>query len=212
MEAEIRFAEQFTSPAWWSLGATFLYSVVGTTRAIRKGYDIVGVFVVSFVACTGGGVLRDIILQQGPPVILQDSRYLLVAWVAAIVGILLHRSLPSVQPIINVLDAVSIGMFGVVGAQKTILAGFSTLPAILVGFLSALGGGILLSILLREETEIFRPSTFYAVAVLSGLVTFVVLVIPAEVHANIAAFIAIGVTLAVRLMAQRFNWRTRRLN
>ncbi len=143
---------------------------------------------------------------------LQDSRYLLVAWVAAIVGVLLHRSLPSLQPIINVLDAVSTGMYGVVGAQKTILVAFSTLPAILVGFLSALGGGILLSILLREETEIFRPRMFCAVAVLSGLVKFVVLVIPAEVHTNIAAFIAIGVTLAVRLTAQRVNWRTRRLN
>ncbi len=212
MQDEIRFAEQFTSPAWWSLGATFLYSVVGTTRAIRKGYDVVGVFVISFVACTGGGVLRDMILQQGPPVILQDYRYLLVAWSAAIIGIFLHRSVAKVQPIINVVDAVSIGMYGVVGAQMTIRAGFSPLPSVLVGFLSALGGGILLNILLREEPEIFRPGTFYAVAVLAGLITFVLLVIPADVHANIAAFIAIGVTLVIRLLALRFNWKTRRLN
>ncbi len=212
METEIRFSEQFTSPDWWSLGATFLYSVVGTTRAIRKGYDLIGVFVISFVACTGGGVLRDIILQQGAPVILRDYRYLLVAWSAAFIAIGAHRTLPRFQSIINTVDAVSIGMYGVVGAQMTIRAGFSPLPAVLVGFLSALGGGILLNILLREEPEIFRPGTFYAVAVLLGLVCFVVLVIPANVHANIAAIIAIGVTLVARLLALRYNWRTRRLN
>lgn len=204
--------EQFTMPIWWSLGATFLYSVVGTTRAIRKGYDLVGVFVISFVACTGGGVLRDIILQQGPPRILKDPRFLLVAWIAAAAAIWIHTHVSKIQRVINVIDAISIGMYGVVGAQMAINAGHSLLPSILVGFLSALGGGMLLAVLLREEPDIFRPGTFYAVAVLAGIIGFVVLDGYSILPPNVAATISIAITVSIRLLALRFGWKTRRLN
>lgn len=190
------------------LAATFLYALVGASRAIRKGYDVVGVVVLALVASTGGGVLRDVLLQRGAPVILQDHRFIIVAFSAALLGVWLHRSLPRFRPIIDLVDSVAIGLYAVVGAQFAIIAGLSGLSAILIGFLNAFGGGLLLAVLMREEPGIFKPGLFYAVAVFVGLLVFVGLAVVFNIDAGISASISILTTATVRTLALRLGWST----
>ncbi|MBL0322791.1 MAG: TRIC cation channel family protein [Ignavibacteria bacterium] len=84
-------------PVWWDLTATFLYALVGTRFAIMRGYDVVGVLMISLIVSVGGGLLRDILLQAGPPVALRDPMYTAMAWGAAVVGLVLYKKVPRLQ-------------------------------------------------------------------------------------------------------------------
>ncbi|MBS1561685.1 MAG: TRIC cation channel family protein [Bacteroidetes bacterium] len=208
MIVDVDLQGKFTQPVWLDLLATFLYALVGASRAIRKGYDLVGVVVLALVASTGGGVLRDVLLQRGAPAVLHDVRFIVTAFSAALLGVWLHRSLPRFRPLLDLVDSVSIGLYAVVGAQLTLLSGLGGLSAMLIGFLNAFGGGLLLAVLMREEPEIFKPGLFYAVAVFVGLLAFVFLAVVFNVEANIAATISIVTTATIRTLALRLGWST----
>lgn len=202
--------EQFRLPLWWDVLATMLFALAGTVKAIRRGYDIVGILVVALVASLGGGMLRDLLIGTTPPASLQDGRFLMAVVGGATLGILLQRSVPRLQPFIEVVNAVSIGLYSVFGMQKALVHGVPDVGALVIGFLNAVGGGLLRDIMIREEPEIFRPGHFYAVAVFLGLATFLVIGRYVDVTAERAAIIAIAVTVLLRGLALRFNWRTRR--
>ncbi len=203
--------DTFSLPVWWDLTATFLYALVGTRFAIMRGYDVVGVLMISLIVSVGGGLLRDILLQAGPPVALRDPMYTAMAWGAAVVGLVLYKKVPRLQRMIDVVDALSIGLYGVYGAQKSMGFGLGLLGAIFVGVLNAIGGGILRDIIVRNEPEVFRPGTFYAVAAIVGVTCFVTLSRILSVDADIAAATSIGVTVTIRMLALRFGWKTKTL-
>ena len=49
----------FQLPIWFDLGAVFLLALTGVWAAGRRGYDVVGAFIMAFVTGVGGGLLRD---------------------------------------------------------------------------------------------------------------------------------------------------------
>ncbi len=204
--------DTFALPIWWDLAATFLYALVGARFAIMRGYDVVGVLMISLIVSVGGGLLRDILLQSGPPVALREPLYVGMAWSAAIVGLVLYKKVPRLQRMIDVVDALSIGLYGVFGAQKSLMFGLGLLGAIFVGVLNAVGGGILRDVIVRNEPEIFRPGTFYAVAAIAGVACFVVLARILNIDTDLAAVISIALTVVVRMLALKYGWKTKRLS
>ena len=204
--------DTFALPIWWDLAATFLYALVGARFAIMRGYDVVGVLMISLIVSVGGGLLRDILLQSGPPVALREPLYVGMAWSAAIVGLVLYKKVPRLQRMNDVVDALSIGLYGVFGAQKSLMFGLGLLGAIFVGVLNAVGGGILRDVIVRNEPEIFRPGTFYAVAAIAGVACFVVLARILNIDTDLAAVISIALTVVVRMLALKYGWKTKRLS
>lgn len=203
---------QFTLPAWLDLGATFVFAVSGAVRAMRKGYDIVGTFALAFAAALGGVLMRDgLFLQQGPPVIATDNRYLLMVALAVGASIVAGRFVTRIPVTVAVTDALGLGVYAVVGMQKSIAAGLALLPVVLVGVVNAVGGGLLRDVLSREEPFLFKPGQFYAATVVAGCAVFLLLAIGLALDARIAAVASIAVTFSLRLLSIRLDWRTRPL-
>lgn len=202
---------QFELPLAWDLFATFLFAAAGTVRTIRRGYDVVGVMIVAVAGSLGGGILRDVLLGSLPPVALTDYRLLTAVIAGASLGVLLHRLVVRSTRFVGVVDSVSIGMYAVFGAQKAVLLGVSPLSALFIGVLNAVGGGLLRDIIIREEPEVFKPSHFYVIAVAAGGVVFLVLCWYAPISAELSGIVAVGITTLIRLLALRFDWKTRRV-
>ncbi len=200
----------FSLPSWFDYGATFLFAMAGTLLALRKGYDIVGVFTVAFAGSVGGGLIRDgLFLQQGPPGITTNGNYLILIVLGALVGVLFQRRVPRLQLLIEMVDALCLGAYAVVGCDKAILAGLAIPAVVLVGVINAVGGGILRDILIREEPLIFRPGQFYVAVAVVGCLTFVLLSqFVSWIGHFEAGLISIAVTFTLRALAIRFNWQT----
>ncbi|WP_096700802.1 TRIC cation channel family protein [Magnetospirillum sp. 15-1] len=198
---------QFTLPLAFDLAATFLFAVTGAMTAMRKGYDFVGVFFLALVTGIGGGLLRDgVFLQQVPAVL--GSHYLLVVVVATVIGLLFGQSLNRLALVFLLVDALGLGLYTVFGTQKSLNAGLGWVPALLIGVVNAVGGGVMRDLMSREEPLIFRPGEFYAAAALAGGATFAILALGLGIAAQPAALAGIAVTVLVRVASVRFGWRT----
>ncbi|HSP06387.1 MAG TPA: TRIC cation channel family protein [Acidobacteriota bacterium] len=200
---------QFQLSAWFDLGATFLFALTGALSAKKKGYDVVGVLALAFATGAGGGLIRDsIFLRNSPPVVIADSRYLIVIAFAAGIGFFIGERLNRLQSLFMMFDALGLGAYAVVGVQKSVNQGLLIVPAILVGVVNAVGGGLLRDILAREEPLLFKPSEFYAIAAFLGCSVFLALAVTFKLRAHDAAFISILVTFLFRMLSLRFGWKS----
>lgn len=201
----------FLLPIWFDLAAVFLFALTGVWAATRRGYDVVGAFVLAFVTGVGGGLLRDGIFLQEIPAVLRDARFLWAVLAAVIIGILAQRLADGFESLLAYVDALAIGVYAVYGANKSLVAGMPPEAAVLVGLLNAVGGGLLRDVIVREEPLLLKPGQFYFLATLVGCVAFVVMSHHYGVDVELGAYSAIAVTLLLRVAAIRFNWRTRAL-
>jgi uncharacterized membrane protein YeiH len=197
----------FQLPLALDLGAVALFAATGAIAARQKRYDLFGAAVLALVTGLGGALLRDgLFLQAGAPAALRDGRYLAAVLVGTVVGVLFAGVLHRLRLVILLADAVGLGLYGVYGAQKALLADLPFLSAVLVGTVNAVGGGILRDVLVREEPLIFKSGQFYALAAMAGCAAFAVLDLSQPTP--LAAGVGVAVTLALRLGSIRLGWRT----
>lgn len=199
----------FQLPLAVDLGAVAIFAATGAMVARQKRYDLVGAVVLALATGLGGALLRDgIFLQAGPPAALRDGRYLAAVVAGAAVGVLFAGVLHRLRLVILVADAVGLGLYGVYGAQKALLADLPILSAVLVGTVNAVGGGILRDVLVREEPLIFKSGQFYALAAMAGCAVFALLDVAPGLTTPLAAGAGVAVTLGLRLGSIRLGWRT----
>jgi uncharacterized membrane protein YeiH len=199
----------FQLPIWFDLGAVFLLALTGVWAAGRRGYDIIGAFIMAFVTGVGGGLLRDAVFLQEIPLVIRDVSYLWAVTLAVLVGGLTQRIAGRFEHGISYVDAAATGAYGVYGANKALLAGLAPEAALLVGVCNAVGGGLIRDVLVREEPVLLKPGTLFAIAALAGCFSYVMLSYKYGVDEQHAAWIAILLTLLIRILAVRFNWTTR---
>jgi uncharacterized membrane protein YeiH len=198
----------FLLPIEYDLLATFLGAVTGAWAGSRRGYDLVGVGMLAFVTSVGGGLLRDAIFVMQIPVVMEDRRYLWAILAAILVGTLTHGYAERFQRLFAYTDALALGVYGIFGANRALIAGIAPEAAVVVGLCNAVGGGMIRDVLAREEPLVFKPGQLYVVAAIVGLVLFVILSDHHGVETRLSAWIAIAVIFVLRVLAIRLNWTT----
>jgi uncharacterized membrane protein YeiH len=199
----------FELPRAITLSAFFTFAATGALAGLKRGYDVIGVFVLAVIAAGGGGMIRDgLLISQGPPGLLTDPYYLMMALAATVVTLLFHRLVDRLGKAIAVIDALGLGAYAVHGLQLAMQAGLSLPGVVLSGMITAVGGGVLRDILVREEPLLFKPGQFYALVALGGCLLFLGLVGFGVAAPNHAALATVATTFALRMLAIRFNWRT----
>ena len=200
---------EFYLPPVFDFIAVSFFALTGALAAMRRGYDIIGLFAVAFVTGLGGALIRDgLFLQDGPPGLTRHWGYLVAVLAGCVVGWIAGNLLEKFPNAIAVIDAIGLGAYSVVGVQKSVAAGLSFPAAVFVGVTNACGGGLLRDIITREEPLMLKPGQFYVLASLLGSGVFVTLIRRTEMGAPVAALIAMGATFLFRVYAIAFNWRT----
>lgn len=190
------------------LVGVFVFAISGALLAVRKGFEIVGVTSLALVTALGGGIMRDVVLGATPPVAFSNASYLVVALCAASVVFFLHTQIDArINRAVLIFDAAGLGLFCVTGSLKAVVFGTSVVGAILIGVISAVGGGIVRDVLANEPPSLFhRESRLYAIPAALGA-TIVVVTWRNDVYSGgVAAAVAVGV-FALRIGALHFGWR-----
>jgi uncharacterized membrane protein YeiH len=201
--------DAFRIPIAFDLCATFIFGITGALVALRRGYDIIGLFALAFVSGVGGGLLRDgLFIQQGPPAVTTDGRYIVVILLSGVVGLFFQNWVNRLTKWIAFLDALGLGAYAVVGVEKSLAAGLSVAAAVLVGVINAVGGGLLRDLLVRDEPLLLKPGQFYALAAFAGCLLFVFLSLYLRMPAPRAGLVTVAATFVFRVLAIQFNWRT----
>lgn len=157
------------------LTGVFANAVLGGVIARRERLDPVGFVVLAVLSGLGGGLIRDTLLQAGPPIALIDPAYLVTAVAGATLAYLLHVEGRVWNRVWPVLDAVALGCWAAAGASRTLGVGLGWLPAIMLGTITAVGGGAVRDIVLRRVPAVLGGNTLYATCAALASATLVVL-------------------------------------
>ena len=171
--------------AFLDLAGTFAFAISGAAAAKDRRLDVFGIMAVAFTVACGGGVLRDLCLGAVPPAGLTDWRYLAAALSAAVVTMAASGLVGLLARPVIVFDSLGLGLFAVTGAQKAMILGHNAEVALLLGVVTAVGGGVARDILLNR----------------------VPIVLQREIYAS-AALLAAGIEVAGEYLGWSSSWRT----
>ncbi|WP_019146013.1 trimeric intracellular cation channel family protein [Aeromicrobium massiliense] len=180
------------------LVGVFAFALNGALTALRvTRLDVVGVVTLGMLTALGGGILRDVLIGALPPLTFDDWRYLAVAAAGSLVAFAWGASLERLKRSIEVLDAMGLSLFAVTGALRALDLGMGPGQAVLLGALTAVGGGTLRDVMIGRVPVVMR-SELYAIPAL--LAAFVVVVCEeAGLHGAAPAVGAAVLCFAIRL-------------
>ena len=189
---------------WLDLAGVLGCAILGGAVARKMNLDLVGYLIVGIISGLGGGILRDVLLQNGPPVAFTDYAYVPIAVAGSFVAFLVSFSEEAWNRIFVVVDAAVIGLWSITGVQKTFEADLGWLPAIILGTVTAVGGGTTRDIILRRIPAIFGGNGLYAsVAAASSAVMVACTLLGVPVVGIIGGIL---LSLVLRLLAVRYGW------
>jgi uncharacterized membrane protein YeiH len=186
------------------LTGTFAFALNGALTAVRVArLDIVGVVTLGMITALGGGIIRDILLDDLPPATFRDWRYLAVAVAGALIAFAFSRGLGKLAVPIEILDAVGLSVFAVTGASKAIEFGLGPAQAVILGAITAVGGGTIRDALVGQIPSVMSEG-LYAIPALAGA-ALTVLAITTGLYGLGAAIVAAAVCFLIRLLGVRFK-------
>ncbi|MGH2647746.1 MAG: trimeric intracellular cation channel family protein [Ginsengibacter sp.] len=187
------------------LAGTFAFAISGATAARQRGLDLFGICAIAYSVACGGGIIRDVCIGAIPPAGLSTWYYLAAALIAAVMTVSLYPVVQRLNRPVLLFDAAGLSLFAVTGAQKALSYGHNGEAAILLGVITAVGGGVLRDILLNRVPVILERE-IYASAALIGASIVVVGNYLKWLPGDWIAIIAIGVCFIIRLLALLFHW------
>jgi uncharacterized membrane protein YeiH len=151
----------------------FAFALSGGLVAAKKRLDLFGVLALASAAALGGGVARDVLIGRIPPVGISDWRLLTSALVAGLITFVYHPGVERISRLVRVLDAAGLAVFAVGGSLTALGAGMDGLTSVIVGMITAVGGGIVRDVLAGQVPEVLRRE-MYALPALLGSALVVV--------------------------------------
>lgn len=149
-----------------NLFGTFVFALSGAMAAVRSRLDVFGIVVLGGTVGLAGGIVRDLFIGI-PPQTFRDWRYILTVTVAGLIVTLAHRVIMRLQRPVDLLDAVGLAVFCVTGAAIALQHGLGATEAIMLGTITAVGGGLVRDLFLNRIPTVLR-SELYAIPALVG--------------------------------------------
>lgn len=181
---------------------TIAFAISGIRMAAAKHFDWFGAYTVGLVTAIGGGTLRDILLDI-PVFWMQTWWYLAVTGISLGLVILFRKVLVRTQ-ILFVFDTIGLGLFVVIGIQKTLDVDYPMWVAIVMGVVTGAVGGVIRDILVNNEPLLFQKDIYATACLAGGLVYWMMLLAGTSVMAQGLACAA--TVIVIRLLAVRYGW------
>ena len=192
-------------PIAFEMLAVIVASASGVLTARQNKLDLVGAIGLAVLVALGGGLIRDVILQEGDVYILQQPLALPVSIATAAAVFVSPIMVEKPDRLVAVLDIFSVGLFAVMGADKTMAYGYPAVTCVMMGFFTAVGGGILRDVCLARVPYVFQRSNFYAMAAIAGSIAYMTLMKSLGMWNIAAAVISVALTMFIRWWSIRYN-------
>jgi uncharacterized membrane protein YeiH len=180
------------------LAGLSVFAVSGALVAARKRLDIIAACFFAVVAATGGGTLRDILIDA-PVFWMRDAAALVICVAVAVAVWLVPLRLWPMRAL-DWFDAAGLAAYAVYGAGKALSFGIAPLPAAAMGIVTACMGGVIRDVVAAEPSILLRRELYVTAALLAaslfvGLVTAGVPVTWASLAGAVAGFALRGAAI-----------------
>lgn len=189
---------------FFDLLGTFAFAISGALLGVNKKMDVYGMFVLAFLTGVGGGTVRDALLGRVPPFVFKDIGYLIVIVASTLLVFFLHSKISKNLRLINVADAIGLGVFTCIGANIALEVGVSWYGIILFGVLTATGGGMLRDIAAQDVPFVLQKEVYASAAILGGFLFLLFNKIGMNIDVNI--LITSTVVTVIRIFSMHYGW------
>lgn len=193
---------------------TIAFACSGAMVAIEKQLDMLGVVVLGVTTAVGGGMIRDILIGIHPPTLFVNPVYVTAAFGAVMILFctVKYRQIPisalstlTYERVMNLLDAIGLGAFTVVGIDTAIEAGYGEYRFLMIflGVITGVGGGILRDMMAGQTPAVLKKHV-YACASMAGAVCYVCLM--NFMGTDGAMVISAVLVVVIRVLARHYKW------
>lgn len=193
----------------FDLIGTFVFAMSGTLAAANKKLDLFGALFTASITAFGGGTIRDSILGSTPVFWTVDMWYLVVIVAAVVMTFLFKEYVMTLKKTLFFFDTVGIGVFTIIGLEKTLALGFNPVVGVMMGVVTATFGGVLRDTFVNDLPIIFRKE-IYATACIVGALLYLLLN-QLGVNREVNISLTVLLIIAIRFIAIRYKLRLPRI-
>jgi uncharacterized membrane protein YeiH len=180
------------------------FSFSGAIKGIYKKFDLFGIIVLGISTSLGGGVIRDVLVNQIPKM-MTDFSYIGFSLLGILIAIITRQKItPIIEKIFLISDAIGLSSFTATGCLIAVENSLGIIGIILLGLSTAIGGGIIRDIL-SGDVPLVLCKEFYASCSILGCIFFWLCLI-LNISLTISALICVLTVFLIRLMAIKYNW------
>jgi uncharacterized membrane protein YeiH len=176
---------------------TIAFAAAGSLVGIKKRLDIFGVAMLAVTTAVGGGIIRDTLLGNVPPLAFRNPTFILLSLLVAILVSVYATSVARRKTMLTICDAVGLGAFTVTGASLA-LSYDSMLLVVALGVMTGIGGGVLRDMFVREIPLVFHKEIYAIAAAIGAIIFYELQQIMQADHALYPSFIII---VTIRLIS-----------
>ena len=182
------------------------FALSGFLIAVHYKLDILGVFISSFLTALGGGMIRDALADRTPYVFTTNLPVILVVATVLIALLFKLHKIDDLEgkTVFIVSDAIGLVSFSITGSIVAIQNEFNFLGALILSFLTAVGGGTIRDILINRVPSILVSEFYATVALIIATIMFVLEEFGLRNLGSITIVFIFGV--ALRLLAYYKKW------
>lgn len=184
----------------------FVFAISGAVAGMRKNVDIFGLALLAFAAACCGGILRDMLIGDLPPDNITAWQPLATCLLAVVITMLFFSQVEGwLKNPVQIFDAIGLGLFTIIGVEKAFLFGIGPVGAIILGMLTALGGGVVRDILLARLPSVLRGE-IYAIAAFIGASIAVAGHIWPVFPVHVSMTVGATVCIVLRCLTIKYHW------
>ncbi len=197
-----------TIPFWFEMVATVTGAISGAMSASRAKFDIIGAMAIATLVGLFGGVMRDVMLQNYGIYAFQKPELIVACVIAAIVVFYFGRLVNYLDPVVDLIDSLSVGLWGIISVGKALSAGVGIVPAVVLGIVTAVGGGIVRDVIMNKPVAVFQAGTLYGGAAVIGCIVFA-LMKTNHIFDAWSSYACVALVVLLRYLSLWFGWRTK---
>ena len=193
----------------WDLIGTFVFGISGVLVGLERKMDVFGMFILAFVTGVGGGTVRDVLIRTTtldpvPVFWMKNLMYVLMIVASVVITLPFKKKFVGHWSYwLMVFDTIGLGVFTIIGLEKTLRFELYPVIAILLGAMTGSFGGVIRDILANKLPAVFHKEIYATACVAGGIVYFL---IDGLMGHNTVVFITILVVIAVRLLSVKYKW------
>jgi uncharacterized membrane protein YeiH len=192
-------------PAVVEVAAVVIGALSGGAHAVKRDADVIGIFVIALSTSVGGGIIRDVLLGAGPPAALVHPLYLEIVGGATLAALLLAERLSHLARLLAGMDAVLLGLWTLMGAQRAEVTGLPGTAVVFLGTVTATGGGVMRDIFSGERPAVFVKGELYVTAAALAATVYTILVRVVNTPAVVGEIACLVTATGLRLVAMRWK-------
>lgn len=197
----------------FSAGINALNGVlVARNPSHNRNYTLAGLLIMALFGGIGGGVSRDLLLNEIPSAI-KDARFIVVCLVMGLLGLAIYRYAESQEEqfrtrILAFFKSFTLPWFAILGAHKALDHGLGFFSAVLVGLLATTAGGVFIDLFAGITPEIVVASEHIGTTavIAAGMYSAVALLSGDSIRPFHVTLISVLVAFLFRIFAVRDHW------